>query len=56
MKAKDKAKDKAKEKYGFGVILIAAGVVFMMSVSKGLGVAFIALGGLFMIMGAKDKK
>ncbi len=38
-----------------GITFIAVGVVFMTSVNVGLGVAFIGIGGTFMIIGGKNK-
>ncbi len=38
-----------------GISFIGVGVVFMSSVNAGLGAAFIGIGGLNMIIGAKNK-
>jgi hypothetical protein len=38
-----------------GVTFVGVGVVFMTSVNAGLGAAFIAIGGLNMIIGSKNK-
>lgn len=38
-----------------GITFIGTGVVFMTSVNKGLGAAFIGIGGMFMIIGGKNK-
>ena len=38
-----------------GVCFVGVGVVFMASVNAGLGAAFIAIGGLNMIIGGKNK-
>tara|TARA_Y100000310_G_scaffold144610_1_gene143845 strand:+ start:149 stop:325 length:177 start_codon:yes stop_codon:yes gene_type:complete len=38
-----------------GVTFVGVGVVFMTSVNSGLGVAFMAIGGLNMIIGGKNK-
>ncbi len=40
----------------FGIIFMGVGVVFLASVNKGLGAAFIALGALFFFTGMKNKK
>ena len=50
----------AKEKnyqalFFMGVTFVGVGVVFMSSVNPGLGAAFMAMGGLFMIIGGKKK-
>ena len=39
-----------------GITFVAVGVVFLSSVNQGLGSVFIAIGGLNMIIGAKNKK
>jgi len=41
--------------FSMGVILVGVGVVFMASVNRGLGTAFIVLGGLYMLFGGKNK-
>jgi hypothetical protein len=38
-----------------GVSFMGVGVVFLVSVNPGLGAAFIAIGGVNMIIGAKHK-
>jgi hypothetical protein len=38
-----------------GITFIGTGVVFMTSVNAGLGAAFIGMGGIFMIIGGKNK-
>ena len=42
--------------FSMGIILIAVGSVFLSSSNKGVGVAFIALGALYMIIGGKNKE
>ncbi|MBU1164201.1 hypothetical protein KKA15_01390 [Patescibacteria group bacterium] len=39
----------------FGITFVGVGVVFMASVNPGLGAAFIAIGGMNMIIGMKHK-
>jgi hypothetical protein len=43
-------------KFSMGAIFVAVGVVFMTSVSQPLGVVFMAVGGLYMMAGARGKK
>jgi len=38
-----------------GIIFLSVGVVFMASVNRGLGAAFMVIGGLYMIFGGKNK-
>ena len=38
-----------------GICFVGVGVTFMAAVNAGLGVAFIAIGGLNMIIGARHK-
>jgi hypothetical protein len=44
------------ERFSMGVIFMAVGVVFMISVNGPLGVVFMAVGGLWMMSGARGKK
>ena len=41
--------------FSMGVIFVGVGVVFTASVNSGLGVAFMVLGGLYMVIGGKNK-
>ena len=41
--------------FNLGAIFVAVGVVFMTSLNKVLGVVFIAIGGLYMIIGSKNR-
>jgi len=39
-----------------GICFVGVGVVFMTSVNAGLGAAFIAIGGVNIIIGARNKR
>ena len=41
--------------FAMGIILVGTGVVFLASVNRGLGVAFIGLGAAYMLIGGKNK-
>ncbi len=41
------------KKFYIGIIFVGTGVVFLTSVNKALGAAFIGIGGICMILGGK---
>lgn len=45
-----------KRKLYFGIILIALGVVMNTSLNTSLGTVMLAIGGLFFIIGMRDKR
>lgn len=44
-----------KKQFWFGIILVGLGVTFTNTANKSLGIAFLAIGGLLMMLGMKNK-
>ena len=51
-----KKKKEEMTKLGMGAVFVAVGVVFMTTLNKPLGVVFMAVGGLYMMAGAREDK
>ena len=51
-----KKREEWEGRFGMGAVFVAVGVVFMTSVSGPLGIVFMAVGGLWMMSGARMKK